>query len=73
MKYWLRLCSMTEDRLILDALECNYQTHQLGIFTMTSIVINYILKTYGFNHIWEQKGTTMELLTRIAPWYHKYC
>ena len=56
IKYWLRLCNMAKDRLVVDALECNYHIQQQGLFTWTSVV-QYFLKTSGFDYIWEQKCT----------------
>ena len=59
VKYWLRLCNLPKDRLVVDALECNYIIHQQGIFSWASAV-HYILEKTGFSHVWEKKGTENE-------------
>ena len=59
VKYWLRLYKLPNTRLIVDALKCDENIHETGIYTWTSMV-KYLLTKYGFSEVWENKQVTNE-------------
>ena len=56
IKYWLRLISLPENRLIVDALNSNIRLHENGTYSWISMV-KYILESTGMQHIWINRQT----------------
>ena len=57
IKYWLRLVNLSENRLVVDALNANLVIQKTGQYSWTSMV-KHILESVDLQHVWVSKKPT---------------